>query len=354
MPVLTVRHVTTYKYRRPVGFGEHRGMFRPRDSEDQRVLDFSLVISPTPSLVRHVQDPFGNVITLASFSRRARELSFVSTLRVQHTPLTPSEADLLPWARNWPFSYDPDTAADLQRSIERQYPDQGHAVEAWARTYVERYHNRSILALLSGINDDIRRDFTYTSRHEEGIQEPARTLALRSGTCRDFAVLMMEAARTFGLAARFVSGYIYSPGADRREPADPAQTRRGQDRAATAKPKNQGGGSTHAWIEVFLPGAGWVEFDPTNGIVGTRDLIRIACVRDPHQAVPLSGSWTGFPADSEGMEVSVEVSSDAADHRRAGDARDETGATMRASPASTPAPAPAPTPAASGLEFRVA
>ena len=299
MPVLTVRHVTTYKYRRQVGFGEHRAMLRPRDTVDQAVLDFSLVIDPVPSLLRHVQDPFGNVVTLASFTRRARELRFVSTLTVRHTPLVPSEADLLPWALNWPFSYDPDTAADLQRSIERQYPDHGHAVEAWARSFVERYHNRSILALLSGINEEIRRDFTYTSRHEEGIQEPARTLALRSGTCRDFAVLMMEAARTFGLAARFVSGYIYSPGADRKD-------------GRPARPRRLGGGSTHAWIEVFLPGPGWVEFDPTNGIVGTRDLIRVACVRDPHQAVPLSGSWTGFPADSEGMVVSVDVTSDEA------------------------------------------
>jgi transglutaminase-like putative cysteine protease len=336
MPVLTVRHVTTYKYRRPVGFGEHRGMFRPRDSEDQKVLEFSLVISPTPSLVRHVQDPFGNVITLASFNRRARELSFVSTLKVRHTPLMPGEADLLPWARAWPFSYDPDTAADLQRSIERQYPDQGHAVEAWARTYVERYHNRSILALLSGINDDIRRDFTYTSRHEEGIQEPARTLALRSGTCRDFAVLMMETARTFGLAARFVSGYIYSPGAD-RTPAD---------RTPAKPPRRLGGGSTHAWIEVFLPGAGWVEFDPTNGIVGTRDLIRIACVRDPHQAVPLSGSWTGFPADSEGMEVSVDVTSDEATHRVT---RSDSGTAPAMGASSTAVTASDP-----GREFRVA
>ena len=124
-------------------------------------------------------------------------------------------------------------------------------------------------------------------------QEPRRTLRLGSGTCRDFAVLMIEAVRSLGLAARFVSGYIYVPSRDRR-----------------GAPEHHGGGNTHAWMQVYLPGAGWVEFDPTNNIVGNRDLIRVAVVRDPNHAVPLSGSWTGAAADCLGMEVSIRVTSD--------------------------------------------
>ncbi len=103
---------------------------------------------------------------------------------------------------------------------------------------------------------------------------------------------MIEAARSLGLAARFVSGYIYVPERDGA--------------------RHVGGGSTHAWVRVFLPGAGWVEFDPTNGIVGNRDLIRVAIARDPRQAIPLSGTWFGFPADNQGMTVQVAVTSAAA------------------------------------------
>ena len=146
---------------------------------------------------------------------------------------------------------------------------------------------------------EIRRGFTYSARHEEGVQEPARTLALRNGTCRDFAVLMIEAVRVLGFAARFVSGYVFSPTADGGAQGGPGGSPDGGP--------NLGGGSTHAWVEVFLPGLGWAEFDPTNGIVGTRDLIRVASVRDWRQAVPLAGTWTGFPADSLGMTVSVKV-----------------------------------------------
>ena len=125
------------------------------------------------------------------------------------------------------------------------------------------------------------------ARHEAGTQDPVQTLKLGSGSCRDFALLMIEAVRSLGLAARFVSGYLYVP----------------EGKGKT----HLGGGNTHAWVQVYLPGAGWVEFDPTNGIVGNRDLIRVAVVRDPRQAVPLSGTWTGFPSDNLGMTVEVQV-----------------------------------------------
>ncbi|WP_419728463.1 transglutaminase family protein [Lichenicola sp.] len=287
MPVLTVNHVTTYSYRRVVGFGEHRMLFRPRDSADQRLLSWELEITPKPIELRSIPDAFGNTVTLARFAGRARELTFENRLVIHHTPTTPSAERLAPYARSWPFTYDKDDTADLARVRERHYEDSEHTVDAWARSFLQNHPTGNTLDLLVDITQEIRRGFTYSARYEEGVQEPARTLALRNGTCRDYAVLMMEAVRALGMAARFVSGYVYSPGSD------------GIARI--------GGGSTHAWVEVYLPGCGWTEFDPTNGIVGSRDLIRVASVRDWHQAVPLAGTWTGFPADSIGMKVSVSV-----------------------------------------------
>ncbi len=175
---------------------------------------------------------------------------------------------------------------DLLRSIERHYPDPQRELSGWAHAFVRGRGPARTADLLARITHAIRRDFTYVRREEAGIQDPLLTLKLRSGSCRDFALLMMEAVRSLGFAARFVSGYLHVP--------------------ATA-PGRVGGGATHAWVQVYLPGAGWVEFDPTNGIVGSAGLIRVAIARDPGQALPLWGSWTGFPSDNLGLTVEVSV-----------------------------------------------
>ena len=243
-------------------------------------------------MLRSVADAFGNLVTLARFNQRAQELRVENRLVVDHSPTAPDAAQLAPYARTWPFTYDLDDMEDLGRVMQRHYPDPEHKVDSWARSLLSGGSSTPTFALLAAMTNEIRRGFTYSARHEEGVQEPARTLALRAGTCRDYAVLMMEAVRALGMAARFVTGYIYAPSVEGRV--------------------NQGGGATHAWVEVFIPGAGWIDFDPTNGIVGSRDLIRVASVRDPLQAVPLAGTWTGFPADSLSMTVSVHVSAEAA------------------------------------------
>jgi transglutaminase-like putative cysteine protease len=137
----------------------------------------------------------------------------------------------------------------------------------------------------------ISESFTYTRRTERGTQEPVTTLKIGCGSCRDFALLMTEAVRSLGFAARFVSGYLYVPSRD--------------------GPEYLGGGSTHAWCQVYLPGAGWIEFDPTNGIIGNRDLIRVAVARDPGQAVPLSGTFLGNLDDELDMSVEVNVKCEA-------------------------------------------
>jgi transglutaminase-like putative cysteine protease len=293
MAILTVRHVTTYRYRQPVSFGEHRMMLRPRDGHDQRLLEARIAIRPEPAEFWWVHDVFGNSVGVARFATRARELSFESTMRLDHSPVEDLDFRLEDHARSLPLSYSTEEMPDLARSIERHHADPDRVVDRWARRFLNKEGPTSTLDLLAAMTRAVKQDFTYIPRSMRGIQEPWRTLELGSGTCRDFALLMMEATRSLGLAARFVSGYLYSPGRDGRS--------------------HVGGGATHAWIRVYLPGAGWVEFDPTNGIVGNRDLIRVAVARDPAQAVPLHGRWAGFPDDSLGMEVSVEVTSEGGD-----------------------------------------
>jgi transglutaminase-like putative cysteine protease len=291
MQLITVRHATIYRYKQPVSFGEHRMMFRPRDSYDQKLIEARLEITPEPATLRWVHDVFGNCVALARFAGRATELRFESTIRLEHSPDV-FDFEMADYALNYPFSYSSEEMPDLLRSVERQYLDPEREVDRWARQFLRPNGSTPTRELLAAMTEAIRRQFAYVARHETGTQDPIMTLKLRRGSCRDFALLMMEAVRSLGLAARFVSGYLHVP-----------------ERSASAR---LGGGSTHAWLQVYLPGAGWVEFDPTNGIVGNHDLIRVAVVRDPRQAVPLSGTWTGFPSACLGMEVQVHVTSEAA------------------------------------------
>lgn len=286
MPVLAVRHATTYRYRQAVGLGEHRLMVRPRDGHDQGLLAFALDVSPAPAETRWAYDPFGNpVATLRFGGARARELRIVARLRVDHRPAGPPDGRIAPHARAWPFSYDADETPDLVRCVERRHRDPQRAVDGWARRFVREGGPTDTAGMLADMTEAVRRDFTYLVREERGVQEPRDTLRLGSGTCRDFALLFMEAARSLGLAARFVSGYLHHP--------------RGRARV--------GGGATHAWAQVYLPGAGWTDYDPTNAIADGRDLVRVAAVRDPAQAVPVAGSFTGFAGDALGMDVEVSV-----------------------------------------------
>jgi transglutaminase-like putative cysteine protease len=146
------------------------------------------------------------------------------------------------------------------------------------------------MAILSRMTKTIQQEFTYNPRDEMGTQHPVTTLKTGKGTCRDYALLMMEAARTLGFAARFVSGYLYD-----------------DSKLSGGKNTVIGGGATHAWVQIYLPGAGWVTFDPTNGLISDRNLLRVAVTRDPSQAVPLKGSFIGKPGDFLGMDVKVEI-----------------------------------------------
>jgi transglutaminase-like putative cysteine protease len=295
MPILSIRHVTRYRYRKPVAFGEHRMMFRPLESYDQRVLSAELSISPQPSQLRHAHDVFGNCVGVARFSERALEICFESRVRLEHQP-QPAFAGFDGGPQDYvgalPMAYGAEDLPDLARSIERQHFDPDGVVGAWARRFLRRDGRTRLQTLLAEMTQAIHSDFRYGKRLDGGPQTPAETLALRGGACRDFAVLMMDAVRSLGLAAQFVSGYLYCP-----------------PRHVGALTRI-GGGHTHAWVRVYLPACGWVEFDPTNGIVGNQDLIRVAIARDPRQALPLYGSWDGQAGDYLGMDVEVDVTSD--------------------------------------------
>ena len=286
MPILTLSHLTVYRYNQPVAFGEHRIMVRPRESYDQRLIEAALDIDPAPADLRWVQDVFGNAVALARFDRRATELRFDSRVRMEHAPVEPERVDIEDYARDYPFTYSSEDMPDLLRSIERQHHDPDRVVDEWARRFLDTHGRTPTLGLLTELTRTIKREFTYIPRPEKGTQTPVETLRTRQGTCRDYAVLMIEAVRSLGFAARFVSGYVYSP---------------------TRHEGRVGGGNTHAWVRIFLPGSGWVEFDPTNGIIGNRGLIRVAIARDPYQALPLSGAWTGFPGSAIGMDVNVRI-----------------------------------------------
>jgi transglutaminase-like putative cysteine protease len=295
MPMLSIRHATRYRYREPVALGEHRMMFRPRESHDQRVIGHEVSISPPPARMHHVHDVFGNSVGVAGFLGRARELVFESWVRMEHTPLpafTGLDGESELHAGAMPFAYAPEDLPDLLQSMQRQYPDPDEAVDAWARTFVRREGKTPLRELLTNMTQAIHTDFRYAKRLEQGAQTPDQTLALKRGSCRDYAILMIEAVRGLGLAARFVSGYIYSPA------------------AVGTSDGRIGGGHTHAWARVYLPACGWIDFDPTNGIVGNAGLVRVAVSRDPRQAVPLHGTWIGRPGVYVGMDVEVDLRAD--------------------------------------------
>jgi transglutaminase-like putative cysteine protease len=281
-----------------VSFGEHRVMFRPRDSHDLRVLATDLQVSPE-ALVRMIQDPHSNSVALVQPLVSAEELKIVCSFTIEHAHTNNLELPLAPTAEVFPFAYSLEERFDLETYLRPHHDDPGGHLTAWARQFIRTDGYTGTRDLLVKMNQSIRDNFRYAARDEEGTQTPQETLKLGTGSCRDFALLMMEAARRLGIATRFVSGYLYDPALDGADSADPAEP------GAMV-----GAGATHAWLQAYLPGAGWVPFDPTNNLLGGNELIRVGVARDPSQAAPISGSWYGEAGAYLGMTVNVVV------HRR--------------------------------------
>jgi transglutaminase-like putative cysteine protease len=285
MRLFTVRHATAYHYSEPVELGEHRMMFRPRASHDLRLLKTSLAITPQPAELYWIHDVFDNSVAVATFSGKTTELRFESTVAIEHTESVSPEYRLETEARTYPFTYSSEERADLARGMERRCPTDD--VQQWAAQFLLPLGSTDTMSLLRSMTLGIYEQFGYRRRVERGVQTASDTLQRGYGTCRDFAVLMIEGVRSLGLAARFVSGYIFVPD------ADPTLA--------------DGGGATHAWLQVYLPGAGWVDFDPTNRIIGNRNLIRVAVAWDHAQVLPLWGTFIGSWSSFRGMEVAVSV-----------------------------------------------
>jgi transglutaminase-like putative cysteine protease len=287
MTIVSIRHLTRYRYRNRVGFGEHRMMLRPLEAFDQRLIAYDLAISPEPSSLHHLHDLTDATVAVARFDARADELRVESRIRLEHT--VHGALDLATDAAidAGGYAYDADEAPALEASVRLRHPGEA---ETWARRFLRPVGRTSLATLLSDMTHAVRGGFTYEIRPVGPPQTPTVTLERGRGSCRDFAFLMMEGARSLGLAARFVSGYVYS----------------GSPKAA-----GDSHGHTHAWVRVYLPGCGWTDFDPTNGIVGNAGLIRVATAPDAHMASPLHGAWRGMRSDFLGMDVEIDIEAEA-------------------------------------------
>jgi transglutaminase-like putative cysteine protease len=237
-----------------------------------------------------IQDTHSNSVALVQPLEDAAELAIVCTFTIEQLSTQNLELPLDPAAEHFPFAYTVEERFDLEHYLRPHHDDPKGALTQWARQFIRTDGPTGTRELLVAMNQHIRDHFRYAARDEEGTQSPLETLELGSGSCRDFALLMMEAARRLGVATRFVSGYLYDPALDDGEDAGLV-----------------GSGSTHAWLQAYLPGAGWVPFDPTNNLTGGTRLIRVGVARDPRHAAPVAGSWFGRADAYLGMQVDVQI-----------------------------------------------
>jgi transglutaminase-like putative cysteine protease len=288
MTAFSIWHRTSYRYRHPVTLGPHRLQLRPRESRDLRVTSADITVTPSAPLT-WANDVFGNAVATVSFSTPALSLIVESRIALEHNAEPWPLFDIAGWASSYPFRYSDDEKLDLGALLVPQYPDPEGRLLNWAKGFI-RSSPTGTLALLTDMNAAISAWVSYQYRDAEGTQAPLVTLDRGWGSCRDIAVLLIEAVRWLGLGARIVSGYL----ANRTDNAG-------------AEIGSMAAGSTHAWAEIYLPGAGWVTFDPTHRTVGDFSLIPVAVARDIRQAMPVSGSFIGATDDFLGMTVEVTV-----------------------------------------------
>jgi transglutaminase-like putative cysteine protease len=280
MKHIRIIHSTEYFYRTPVNLGPHRAMLRPREGHDVHIEQASVEIEPQAD-VRWLRDIYGNSIAVLTFNETTTHFKLVSDVKVALYDENLVECLLDPSATLYPFQYSANEQIEIVPYRLPSYPHDGPAVQNWLLDLYRPGQLVNTWELLSKLNTRIFEAFKYNYRPEYGVQLPCTTLALGTGSCRDYAVFMMEAARHWGFAARFVSGYI--------------QMAEGQH------------GATHAWTEIYLPGAGWRGYDPTNNKLAGAEHVSVAVAREQDKASPLFGTWSG-PADAfERMDVSVQV-----------------------------------------------
>ena len=235
-------------------------------------------------------DVFGNTVATATFQTLTDRLVIDSKAELQLSAVAWPVFTIAGSALSYPFPYSAEEWIDLGALAIPQYQDPAGQLRDWARGFV-RSSPTDTLALLKDLSAGVPARIRYQSREDEGTQSPTQTLDRGWGSCRDFAVLFVEAARSLGFGARIVSGYLYNPN----------QYAVGSTDA----------GTTHAWAEVYVPGAGWITFDPTNRGVGSSNLIPVAVARDIRQAMPVAGSFVGMTDAFLDMAVEVLVANTA-------------------------------------------
>lgn len=285
MSQLIIRHRTSYRYRQPVNLGPHRLMIRPRESCDVTLSSFELDILPEAT-VSWAHDVFGNAVATAMFTEMTDTLVIESVAKLKLEAVAWPVFDIAASALTYPFRYADEDWTDLGALTVQCYPDLDGRLRDWAQGFVGG-NPTDTLALLKDLSAGVPAWIGYESRDEEGTQPPLRTLDRGRGSCRDFAVLFVEAARSLGFGARIISGYLHNP-----------------DGIMSGQSNK---GSTHAWAEIYIPGAGWITFDPTNGGLGGYNLVPVAVARDIGQVMPVAGSYAGAPDALEEMTVEVTV-----------------------------------------------
>lgn len=277
---LLIQHVTQYRFHRPVTLLPHRLLVTPRGGNELRLLEL-VIEAGQGATIEWTDDVFANRVATIGFASPRTDLSLSVSMTVEQDapayPLFPIAIE----AHSYPFRYGEDDRTDLGALAVPRTDD--NRVAYWARSFAASKPTDT-LALLKDLNAGITPVVAYRVRDEEGTQSPSETLDLASGSCRDIAALFIEAARHLGFGARAVSGYLHD--------ADQA---------------SGDSGSTHAWAEVYLPGAGWITFDPTHQRVGDAHLIPVAVARHNGQIMPVTGGYLGSPEDAAGMDVSVRV-----------------------------------------------
>lgn len=282
MSHLRIQHRTLYKYSQPVSFGRHRLVLRPREGHDVRVERMALNITPAHRLT-WTRDVFGNSVAIVDFTAKAKELEISTDVLLHRSTPFPKPEPAEPWQVPYPVVYDP-----LETTIAAAYQAVSYPHELdWIRSWLDRENlareSSDAEAMLFEVGAAIHRQIKYRRRHEKGVQSPAQTLALGSGSCRDVATLLMEAARVLGVAARFASGYL--------------------DCAAS----EAGHAVMHAWTEIYLPSLGWRGYDSTIGQPTALKHVVVGVSNHPRGVMPVSGMFTGDSSDYQKMDVQVKI-----------------------------------------------
>ena len=287
---IAVDHLTEYRYDRPVGFAEHSLYLRPRESQILHVERFTLESEPAGKL-RWVRDCFNNIVGVVGFGlAESSLLSFHCRMVFAVAEENPFDFILETRATEFPFAYDQRERIALGAFLDPEESDRWHILE-WTRGHVgDLSRTRDTISFLTELNSTIHRTVGYERRDDEGVQTAIETLERGKGSCRDMAELFVAASRHLGLAARFVSGYLY-------EPPHP------EGSAAF----NRAAGSMHAWAEVYLPGAGWKGFDPTNGVLTDHHFITVAVASRPDWVSPVQGRYFHDGGASSQMRVQLRI-----------------------------------------------